>query len=218
MPSLKRIISAALFCLLMVFCVASAKADTTYTYTGQRLTDVEEVGCDPTPCIITGTNFSIDGSISVASPLAPNLNDAVVNFTSFAFSSEGLTDTSADEEHLLAEPGGGPFPLPGLFNVSTNAAGQIIKWDISLVGTDLGPPFLSLATGFGLFDCPNPHFCNPIADGDSVDNGSNETRASNQGHPGTWSISTGATVPEPASGTLLIAGLFGLAFALKKSF
>jgi hypothetical protein len=37
--------------------------------------------------------------------------------------------------------------------------------------------------------------------------------------PGTWAVSSGTSVPEPASGTLLIAGLVGLAgLALKKTF
>jgi hypothetical protein len=34
MPSLKSIVSAAFFCLMMVFCAASAKADATYDFVG----------------------------------------------------------------------------------------------------------------------------------------------------------------------------------------
>jgi hypothetical protein len=221
MPSLRSFISAALLCFAIVFCSGSANADTTYTYTGQRLTDVERPGCEPTPCIVTGTDFSIDGSFTVTTPLAANLNDAVVNFTSFAFSSEGFTDNLANEEAEAAKPGGGPFPLPGGFNVSTNAAGQIDKWAISLTGGTFVPPVISLSTVFGLRICtgPNPDTCTAILFEDGVTNPVNETEASNQDHPGTWTVSTtGTNVPEPAGGTLLIAGLVGLAgLALKKA-
>jgi hypothetical protein len=82
MPSLKSAISAALFCLAIVFSAASANADTTYTYTGQQLTDVERLGCLPTPCL------------------------PVVNFTSSRSRLKGLQDTSAEEETLAAAPGG----------------------------------------------------------------------------------------------------------------
>ena len=219
MPSLKSTIPSALFCFAMVFCAASTNADNTYTYTGQRLTDVERIGCLPTPCLNFPGTFFIDGSFTVTAPLAANLNNAVVNFTSFAFSSEGFTDTSAEEEALSAGPGRGPFPLPGGFNVSTNAAGQIDKWSISLIGSEFGPAFLTLFTGFGLSECPNPHFCTPIKNEDTVFNPTNETQTTNLDHPGTWTVSTtGTNVPEPASGTLLIAGLVGLAgLAWKKA-
>jgi hypothetical protein len=219
MPRLKCVISAVLFCAAIVFFATSANADTTYTYTGQQLTDVERLGCLPTPCLNFPGTFFIDGFFTVATPLAANLNDAPVNFINFAFSSEGLTDNLAEEEAEAAEPGGGPFPSPGGFNVSTNASGQIDKWLISLIGGELQPAELDLFTGFGLNECPNPHFCTPILDEDTVFNSNNETQATNLDHPGTWIVSTSVpSVPEPASGTLLIAGLVGLAgLALKKS-
>ena len=73
-------------------------------------------------------------------------------------------------------------------------------------------------TGFELSVCPNPHARNCIFAEDTVLSSTNETDASNENQPGMWSMSTtGATVPEPASGTLLIAGLVGLALALKKA-
>jgi hypothetical protein len=211
MPSLKSSISAALFCLVMIFCVAPANADTTYTYTGQQLTDVERLGCLPTPCLNFPGTFFIDGFFTVATPLAANLNDAPVNFINFAFSSEGITDNIAQEEAEAAEPGGGPFPSPGGFNVSTNAAGQIDKWLISLIGGELQPAELDLLTGFGLNECPNPHFCTPILSEDTVFNSNNETQATNLDHPGTWTVSTtGSSVPEPSSALLLGVALLGL--------
>jgi hypothetical protein len=39
MPSLKSLTSAFCFCLLLTLCAVSAKADTTYTYTGPQFND-----------------------------------------------------------------------------------------------------------------------------------------------------------------------------------
>ena len=219
MPTLKSFTPAVLLSLVIVFFAPLANPDTTYSYTGQRLTNVERLGCLPTPCLNFPGTFFIDGFFTVATPLAANLNDAPVNFINFAFSSEGLTDNIAEEKAEAAEPGGGPFPSPGGFNVSTNGSGQIDKWLISLIGGELQPAELDLFTGFGLKECPNPHFCTPILNEDTVFNSNNETQATNLDHPGTWTVSTTATsVPEPPSATLLIAGLVGLVgFALKKT-
>jgi hypothetical protein len=46
MPSLKSFTSAFCFCLLMTFCAASAKADTTYTYTGAQYAE-GAIACPP---------------------------------------------------------------------------------------------------------------------------------------------------------------------------
>jgi hypothetical protein len=72
MPNLKSTTSAFCFCLLMTFCAVSAKADTTYTYTGPQFTEFGAAVCPPT-CNITG-------SFTLATPLPANVTVAIDTF------------------------------------------------------------------------------------------------------------------------------------------
>jgi hypothetical protein len=180
MPSLKSTISAFCFCLLLTFCAVSAKADTTYTYTGGQFFEFGEAVCPP--------DCNITGSFTLVTPLPANAAMNLPADTPFSFSVGPFTATN-----LL----NGPIPI------GTNAAGAIDFWDI-FVG-DSGGFALSATSSFGdefEFDSTDGH--------DSL---------GAVGPAGTWTVSTtGTSVPEPASGTLLIAGLVGLAgLALKKS-
>ncbi len=187
-PSLKNVVSAFCFCLLMMFCAGSAKADTTYTYTGAQFFEFGAAVCPPT-CNITG-------SFTLATPLPTNAVGVAIN--TFAFSAGPYTFTSLTN---------------GPFGVSTNAAGVIDSWSIDMVD-ELGGGVAEISSGAPTFD-DELEFG---ADDGLGDGGLKFFFGADAGAIGFWTASTSTGVPEPASGTLLIAGLVGLAgLALKKS-
>jgi hypothetical protein len=183
MLSLKSISPAFCFCLLMIHCAVSTKADTTYTYTGAPYVE-GAIQCPP-EC-----NFT--GSFTLPMPIPPNANVAI---KTFAFNSGPTAFTSLTN---------------GPFGVSTNAAGAIDNWGIDMVAQIGNGEIAEIFSGPGgdqrVFGAPNPP------------NGIKFFGAADTFASGVWTVSTtGTNVPEPASGTLLIAGLVGLAgLALKK--
>lgn len=171
----------------MAFCAVSAKADSIYTYTGKPFTTNRPPTTCPPYC-------SIQGSFTVATPLGANFSGDV-NFTSFAFVEPTFTITQANS--FIAE-----------FVARTDGTGAIDAWFISL--QEKGGHFFVLGTTY----IPEDFFLQI----DTLFDATTHTNAFNQHDPGTWTVSTtGTNVPEPASGALLIAGLAGLAVALKKT-
>ena len=178
MPSQKRVISAFCFCLLLSLCAVSAKADTTYTYTGAPFFEFGAAVCPPT-CNITG-------SFTLPTPLPAN---ASATIKTFAFSAGPYIFTSLTN---------------GPFGVSTNAAGVIDSWSIDMV-EDLGGGVAEISSGAPTFD-DELEFG---ADDGLGDGGLKFFFGADAGGIGFWTRSRSTGVPEPASGTLLMAGLVG---------
>ena len=205
MPSLKSITSAFCFCLLLTLCAVSAKADSTYTYTGKPFGFSE---CFPVVPFCFG-NASLDGSVTLASPLGDNLRDVIVEPESFSFGARTLIVTN-----LTAT-------APSMFAFSTNASGQIVGWDVSITGD---ARFNSLPALVNINSYSNTAFNTGEEAADDLSGNSpilgGAGNLENLNTPGTWTVSTtGTNVPEPASQTLLLVGLVGglAGFALKKS-
>jgi hypothetical protein len=108
--------------------------------------------------------------------------------------------------------------VPTAFAFSTNSVGQIDRWDISVTGhanfTD--GPVVIIRTFSNLAFVLGEDAEDDVSSNDTLLGEPGELENLNM--PGTWAIASSTGVPEPASGTLLIAGLVGLAgLALKKS-
>jgi hypothetical protein len=178
-----------LFCLFFASAlIPAAQADTTYTYTGPQFNFFFGAVCPPF--------CNVSGSFTVPTPLATNLNNFTLpDATPFSFS-------SGPDVADLANVG------PGGITVSTNAVGAIDLWSIDLFNYIDGF-YLSSDEGgadydqFAKFE-PNPPF------GVKVDGGADDTLT----FPfpvGVWTESTTPnSTPEPATVSLLIAGVVGL--------
>jgi hypothetical protein len=181
--------ATALFCLFFASAfVPAAQANATYTYAGPQFNFFFGAVCPP--------NCNISGSFTVPTPLAASLN----NFT--LPSDTPLSFSSGPDVANLANVG------PGGITVSTNGVGAIDLWSIDLFNYIDGF-YLSSDEGgadydqFAKFE-PNP------PNGVKVTGGADDTLT----FPfpvGVWTESTTPnSAPEPATVSLLIAGVVGL--------
>lgn len=178
-----------LFCLFFASALTpTAQAETTYTYIGPQFNFFFGAVCPP--------NCNIGGSFTVPAPLAANLNNFTLpGGTPFSFRSGPEVATQTDV-------------APGGITVSTNAVSAIDFWSIDLFNYIDGF-YLSSDEGgadydqFAKFE-PNPPY------GVKVTGGADDTLA----FPfpkGVWIESTTPnSAPEPATVSLLIAGIVGL--------
>jgi hypothetical protein len=108
-----RTLAAPMTLMLGLACLgsAAARADVTYTYTGNPFTSVTR------PYTLTD---SITGSFVLSQPLADNLAETEIFPLSFSFydGQEVLSNTTSE--------------TTSVFDVATNAAGTIDAWDISM--------------------------------------------------------------------------------------
>jgi hypothetical protein len=115
---------ASLVCSVLIIGLARpARADTTYTYTGNPFNVFSGGYACPPQCSITG-------SFTVAQPLVANLSFSSILPASFAFTDGSLTITSVSA-------------TSSEFSFTTDPSGAIVGWS---VGVHMNPPGVSLST------------------------------------------------------------------------
>jgi hypothetical protein len=189
-----RIVLLALVCLLTVYMSATAKADTTYTYTGPEFNDFFGLVC-PTFCSVTG-------SFTVPTPLAANENMYFLpGATPYTFTSGTF---EADQTNSFL----------GNIWVSTDASGAIDDWDVNLYA--LTNAFYITSRNYKAISIDSDQVARLEANppnGYKVDGAAGAENA-----VGVWTVSTTPSVPEPSITLLLEIGLVVvLGFALRKS-
>ena len=155
---------------LMVALGAPVEASTTYTYTGNDFTSASSP--------FTTSDF-IQGSFTIAAPLADNLTLATISPTTYTFTDVVSTITQ----------------LNGTINdfeVSTNASGAIIAWEIQITI----PGAAEIETTNDYAEVGDQGEITGVAGG-------------NMNDPGTW-------VPEPGTFVPILSGLLALTWLARK--
>jgi len=187
------------FCaVLIAFQTPQAKADTTYTYTGNAFTGW--FGSDS--CSGGVGECQVTGSITLAAPLAPNMTVVCCgsNVTAVSFSFTNGVQTVNNTNGLQ------------FFDFGTNSSGVINAWNIG-TGT-------FAACGSPAFDCIVIETTNAsFFVGDTTENHGTTpvSGAFNNNNPGTWTSSVSTTgVPEPSVLVMLGTGLCALVAGRRK--
>jgi hypothetical protein len=167
-----------------------ARADVTYTYTGNQFNDLRNGATCPPTCNVTG-------SFVVATALDPNLPLTLIMPLSFSLSSAGITLTDGD-------------PSGSSLSVGTDASGMISTWEWVELGpaasiearilTENVPSIVADDVRFGDNSAPFVGFAGPTAGLLTND-------------PGGWV----STVPEPSTLGLLASALAALALLRRRS-
>lgn len=194
----KVVCSVGLLILLCVMLPGSLRADSfTYTYTGNSF------GYNGSVYALTG----VSGFFTLASPLAPGTTtDPHGAFVNFSF-----TDGKSifDLANAVSAPSGYAYGPQNSFSLTTDAAGQIIGWDI-IAYSGLYP------SGGYIFTCNEGAACSSGVSQDGVNDWDLDYNADLGGggvygtySQGSWVKSTVST-PEPSSLLLLAFGALGL--------
>jgi hypothetical protein len=160
-----------------------AQADTIYTYTGLPMTCTSMSNACPSPTL------TLNGTMRLAAPLAPNMFFGTVNPTSYDFVVTGGPFTS---QHFTEAP-----PLPDQFRFITDPMGAITGWQISFTGS--------------LESAASVKF---VTSGDSFNDSTGPAFSSSNATPGSWTV--GAPVPEPSSMIIFGTGLASLAGMIRR--
>ena len=175
---------------------------TTYTYTGNPFQAAAIVDNTP-PAGTYTTSESVSVSFTIPTPLAGNFS-GLISPTSFSFFDGRNTITNSN-----------PTIDFTLFNVTTDASGAIVNWDVDvetrpsplvvgslivLIGTENLIGFVHTDQG-QIFQCTSL----PC----SISSGSQEDLGANFDNPGSWS-SNATAVPLPTALPLFATGLAGL--------
>jgi PEP-CTERM motif len=166
-----------------------AQADIIYSYTGNPFTNVTGS--------VYSTTDSISGFFTLTSALGSNFSFQSITPKTFSFTDQHqtLTDTTPS---LLAD-----------FQVSTDAAGNIDQWEISILTNNGILPLTEFST-------QNL----PISAADAAVTtdalGNIISLGNNPAGVGVWTTTSITPVPEPNSLSLLVLGVLGIAFMARK--
>lgn len=154
-----RTIAVAIAVPTMAVAVAVSAQQTTYDYTGAPMGGIEVgsfIGPNGAADTYSYCCATLEGSVTFAAPLAPNLNNASVTPTAMSFSFTTIggaigapPDAHAGAPYSVEQTGGPELPpytnrfggnrvlpaLIGVITVSTNGAGEITGWNV-----DAGTP------------------------------------------------------------------------------
>jgi hypothetical protein len=176
------LLSLAVFALTIPVHADPLDSGLLYTYTGNPFTTFTNGASCPPDCKITGW-FSVLTSIA---NLGDNFNGPFVPLD-FSFTDGNVTFTKSE--------------LPDtFFGAQTDSTGKLIKWSISLQnGFTVGSVALVTATYSPVVDAyneflgqPNPYLPPVYA------------QAYNFNDPGTWTLQSFTTTPEPGTGWLML--------------
>jgi hypothetical protein len=171
---------------LAVGLIQSARAQTTYTYTGNDFTPPSHDPC-------TGCE-SIDGSFTVQNALAPDTPFGPITPSSYDF-------TISPAGSYTFTSGYVPY-----FEVGTGPDGSIDEWLIE-IETNSSSSATVVQTEFIYQQGEVDVFC--------LTNNNNGPCNNNTDDPGTWKTETAVT-PEPASVILFASGLLGIGLVTRK--
>jgi PEP-CTERM motif len=164
----------------------SARADETYTYTGNSFTSFSGTDACAPVC-------SISGSFTIATALGDNFAPAFLTLESFSFTDGGFTFT----------PGNTAAGIQGI-KVGTNALGQINAWEIDLATASVGGIYQ------GIYGTIQPGFIFDQSYVYDQNTSAYLAQASNSDNPGTWVATSSSPLPEPSSLLLLGTGLLSV--------
>ena len=166
---------------LLSYGVIANAANVTYTYTGNDFTSTT------LPSSYT-TSDSVTGFITLAAPLAANINSfPATSLTPVSFSISNGVQTI----NTLAS---GDY-----FGFKTDASGNISQWQVAVNGTNLHISTVNFPGVLGVFD--------------STSNNADTDGAQNLNLAGTWSISA---VPEADTYAMMVAGLGLIGLRLRR--
>lgn len=180
----RGILVAALFVVLSS--AGAAHAAATYTYSGNGFDTFKDTPNIPGQYT---TSDSVQGFFTVADPLAGGLRGSNVTGSVQTFSFTDGRQTFTETSTLSRE----------LFQISTDATGAIIAWNVILESRNQVHPLDTINTvfyGATVRDRGQQLFSNAIIDEGVI-----------SGSPGIWSV----VIPEPGTALLFGLGLAGLA-------
>jgi len=185
--------------LIAIYSPQVALASTILTYTGNNFTTIGDIALIPGQY---DTTMKVTVSIELASPLGVNFDDTVTPLHAM-FNDGRQTFIDPPDPSCL------PFPGPpcGFYHFTTDSFGSIEFWNLLALTHPEGDVVATeiRTSNNGINPLDRGFISIPL----HRDAGSDEAAVST---PGTWSVAA----PEPSSFTLLLIGLAGLGYHIRK--